>query len=199
MEHRARRSPDLDINLIRKILEILKDNPYVQVFKSMGSVPNTEEYKISLNTDIRLDQRRYNAPTASQVAAMWVEGNDPQNTFDRQVVLHGKGDRPIYIRAYYGCYDPLAYPLFFPGGETGWNRWMPYDGEAPVVDENNEDGTEGEDFLVLDRTSNVHDESNTDDAAGTSDVHDESNTYDAAGNCPDASNVFTFLFIDDHY
>jgi hypothetical protein len=24
-----------------------------------------------------------------------------------------------YIRAYHGCYDPLAYPLL-PGGETGW-------------------------------------------------------------------------------
>ena len=31
-----------------------------------------------------------------------------------------------YIRAYYGCYDPLSYPLFFPRGETGWNRWMKY-------------------------------------------------------------------------
>jgi hypothetical protein len=40
--------------------------------------------------------------------------------------VHGSGERPLYIRAYYGCYDPLAYPLFFPGGETGWNRWLPY-------------------------------------------------------------------------
>ena len=175
LEHRVKRSPDLDINLIRKILEILKNNPYVQIFKSMGSVPNIEEYKISLNTDIRLDQRRYNAPTASQVAAMWVEGSDPQNTFDRQVVLHSKGDRPIFIRAYYGCYDPLAYPLFFPGGETGWNRWMPYAEPPSVVQENNEDGTEGEDIQVLDRTSSVHVESNTDDAAG---------------NGPEACNVF---------
>jgi hypothetical protein len=60
------------------------------------------------------------------VAAIWVEGNDPMNCFDRSVVVHAKGGRPLYIRAYYGCYDPLAYPLFFPGGETGWNRKMPY-------------------------------------------------------------------------
>ena len=41
--------------------------------------------------------------------------------------MHGKkGDRPLYIRAYYGCYDPLSYPLFFPRGESGWNRWMSY-------------------------------------------------------------------------
>jgi hypothetical protein len=124
--HRAKRSPDLNIEVIRRILGILEQNPYAQVFKSLGSVPNLDEYRISLNTDIKLDQRRYNAPTTSQVAAIWVEGSDPQNCFDRSVVVHGKGDRPLYIRAYYGCYDPLSYPLFFPRGETGWNRWMPF-------------------------------------------------------------------------
>lgn len=31
-----------------------------------------------------------------------------------------------YIKAYHGCYDPLAYPLFHPRGETGWNKFMPY-------------------------------------------------------------------------
>jgi hypothetical protein len=124
--HRAKRSPDLNIEVIRKILRILELNPYAQVFKSLGAVPNLDEYRISLNTDIKLDQRRYNAPTASQVAAIWVEGSDPQNCFDRSAVVHGKGDRPLFIRAYYGCYDPLSYPLFFPRGETGWNHWMPY-------------------------------------------------------------------------
>ncbi|XP_044389453.1 uncharacterized protein [Triticum aestivum] len=125
--HRAKRSPDLNIDLIRKILLILEPKPHAQAFKSLGSVPNLDEYKISLNTDIKLDQRTYNAPTTSQVAAICVEGSHPQNCFDRSVVVHGKkGDRPLYIRAYYGCYDPLSYPLFFPRGESGWNRWMPY-------------------------------------------------------------------------
>jgi hypothetical protein len=98
----------------------------VQTFKSVGTFSNLDEYKIELNTNITLDQRRYNAPTTSEVAAIWVEGNDPMNCFDRSVVVHGKGGRPLYIRAYYGCYDPLAYPLFFPRGETGWDRKMPY-------------------------------------------------------------------------
>ena len=124
--HRVKRSPNLRLDLIRKILAILEHNPYAQVFKSLGAVPNLDEYRISLNTDIKLDQRRYNAPTTSQVAAIWVEGSDPQKTFDRSVIMYGKGERPLYIRAYYGCYDPLSYPLFFPRGEIGWNRWMPY-------------------------------------------------------------------------
>ncbi|KAM3206336.1 hypothetical protein ACQJBY_061802 [Aegilops geniculata] len=151
LEHRMKRSPDLDINLIRKILRILENNPYVETFKSLGSVPDLAEYKITLNTNIKLDQRWYNAPTASQVAAMWVEGTDPQHTFDRSVIVHAKGDRPLYIRAYYGCYDPLAYPLFYPVGETGWNRWLPYEGPTPAQagnedeDDNQDDEREADD------------------------------------------------------
>ena len=138
--HRVKRSLNLRLDLIRKILTILEHNPYAQVLKSLGAVPNLDEYRISLNTDINLDQRRYNAPTTSQVAAIWVEGSDPHKTFDRSVVVYGKGDpgkgdRPLYIRAYHGCYDPLSYPLFFPRGEIGWNRWMPY---IELVDDTNQ-------------------------------------------------------------
>ena len=95
--HRVKRSPNLRLDLIWKILAILEHNPYAQVFKSLGVVPNLDEYRISLNTDIKLDQRRYNAPTTSQVAAIWVEGSDPQKTFDRSVIVYGKGERPLYI------------------------------------------------------------------------------------------------------
>lgn len=127
LSHRIQRSPDLNVDLIRTILSILEHNPYVHTFKTIGSFSNLDEYKIELNTNITLDQRRYNAPTTSEVAAIWVEGNDSTKVFDRSVVVHAKGGgRPLYIRADYGCYDPLAYPLFFLGGETGWNRKMPY-------------------------------------------------------------------------
>jgi hypothetical protein len=138
LSHRVQRSPDLNLDLVLKIMKILEHNPYVQTFKTVGSYSNLDEYRIELNTNITLDQRRYNAPTASEVAAIWVEGNDPMNCFDRSVVVHGKGGDPLYIRAYYGCYDPLAYPLFFPGGETGWNRKMPY-AELPQVLAGNSD------------------------------------------------------------
>jgi len=89
-----------------------------------------DDYRIELNTNITPDQRRYNAPIASQVVAIWMEGNDPRRSFDRSVVVYGKTDRrPQYIRAYHGCYDPLAYPIYNPRGETGWNKFMPYSGD----------------------------------------------------------------------
>uniref|UniRef100_A0A0E0RC29 Helitron helicase-like domain-containing protein n=1 Tax=Oryza rufipogon TaxID=4529 RepID=A0A0E0RC29_ORYRU len=95
----------------------------------MGSVPNLDDYRISLNTNIVLDQRVYNAPTASQVAAIWIDGNDPRNQFDRSVIVFGRENHPHYIKPYHGNYDPLSYPLFFPGGEVGWNWGIPYDQE----------------------------------------------------------------------
>jgi hypothetical protein len=47
------------------IYRILQYNHYVHVFRSLSNVSNLEEYKIKLNMDIGVDQRRYNAPTVS--------------------------------------------------------------------------------------------------------------------------------------
>ncbi|OQU82809.1 hypothetical protein SORBI_3005G023301, partial [Sorghum bicolor] len=117
LAHRKKRSPDLDINLIRNVLRIMEGNPYVQTFNRIGAIPNLDDYVIELNTNVTPDQRRYNAPTASQVAAIWSDGNDPQRCSDRSVLVYARGDRPRYIKAYHGCYDPLAYPLLNPKGE----------------------------------------------------------------------------------
>ena len=34
-------------------------------------------------------------------------------------MVYPNSGHPVFIRAYYGCYDPLAYPVFYPSGETG--------------------------------------------------------------------------------
>jgi hypothetical protein len=70
IRHRIQWSPNLDEGVIRTVLRILEDNPYVRVFRSLGNVANLDEYRIELNTDIGVDQRRYNTPTISQVAAI---------------------------------------------------------------------------------------------------------------------------------
>ena len=67
MHHRIKRSPHLDASVIRTILNIMQDNPYVQIFKSLVTLTNLDCYTIELNTSIFVDQRRYNAPTMEQV------------------------------------------------------------------------------------------------------------------------------------
>jgi hypothetical protein len=65
IRHRIQRSPNLDEGVVRTVLRILEDNPYVRVFWSLGNVANLDEYRIELNTDIGFSKRRYNAPTVS--------------------------------------------------------------------------------------------------------------------------------------
>uniref|UniRef100_K4A156 ATP-dependent DNA helicase n=1 Tax=Setaria italica TaxID=4555 RepID=K4A156_SETIT len=93
--------------------------------RSMGQVDNLEDYHVELNLDQRLDQRTYNVPLTSEVAAVWIEGSEHRGQFDNSVVLQGK-DRSIHgIRSYHGCYDALSYSLFFPRGELGWHNCIP--------------------------------------------------------------------------
>lgn len=113
---------DQDKHVISIIANILRDNPYSEQFRCLGQAENIEDYEVILNLDQRLDQRTYNAPINSEVAAVWVEGNERRKTFDKNVILHGKNNEIQGIRSYHGCYDPLSYPLFFPRAELGWHN-----------------------------------------------------------------------------
>jgi hypothetical protein len=55
-----------------------------------------------------------------QATAIWQDGSDEQRKFKRSIMIHANSGHATFIHAYHGCYDPLAYPLFYPGGETGW-------------------------------------------------------------------------------
>ncbi|XP_072148537.1 uncharacterized protein [Setaria viridis] len=129
LEHRYRycrkEMYEQDQHVLLIITNTLRNNPYSEQFRSLGQEENLEDYRVMLNLDQRLDQRTYNAPITSEVAAVWIEGNERRNTFDRNVILHGNNNEIQGIRSYTGCYDPLSYPLFFPRGELGWHADIP--------------------------------------------------------------------------
>jgi hypothetical protein len=112
-------------------VDILRANPYSETFRSLGQVENMDECRIFLNTDYKLDQRTYNAPLTSEVAAVWVEGNEIYQYIDRGITLFGNDNRCYSIKPHHGCYDPLSYPLFFPRGELGWHPEIPKVGVNP--------------------------------------------------------------------
>nr|XP_027082380.1 uncharacterized protein LOC113704703 [Coffea arabica] len=107
---------------LKFLMRILLNNPYTKFFKSLRDIPNLDNYKIILNCYPGLDQRVYNLPSTSQVAAIWTE--DENETVDRsahiQVYTHSHTSHRI--NHYYGCYDPLQYPILFPRGECGWHH-----------------------------------------------------------------------------
>jgi hypothetical protein len=141
LEHRFHHSPNLDRDVIRRVVDILKDNPYSQMFRNLGGVDDLEEYRIELNTDMRLDQRRYNLPISSEVAAVWVESNDLRKHFECSVILFCKDNdiESIHIM------DVTIYcPIHCSSQEERWvgilrflrlvSAWMRYFNHVEFVD-----------------------------------------------------------------
>ena len=69
----------------------------------MGQAGHLNHYRLTLNLDQRLNQRTYNVPMASEVAAVWIEGSELLGQFQNSVVLHGKDRSRHGIRSYHGC------------------------------------------------------------------------------------------------
>ncbi|ONM20919.1 hypothetical protein ZEAMMB73_Zm00001d005363 [Zea mays] len=129
LEHRYRKCREehqqKDKEVINQIVDILRGNPYSEHLRTMGHVDNLDDYRIALNLDQTLNQKTYNAPLTSEVAAVWIEGSEGRGQFSKSVMLHGKDSSRHCIRSYHGCYDALSYPLFFPRGELGWHANIP--------------------------------------------------------------------------
>ncbi|PWZ31935.1 putative ubiquitin-like-specific protease 1B [Zea mays] len=114
-----------DKEVIRQIVDILHGNPYSEHLRTMGHVENLDDYRITLNLDQTLNQKTYNTPLTSKVAAVWIEGSEGRGQFSKSVMLLGKDSSSHCIRSSHGCYDALSYLLFFPRGELGWHANIP--------------------------------------------------------------------------
>ena len=91
----------------------------------MEYVHNNQPVSLRLRTivDNRVDQRRYNHPTASEVALI-LSGSGEDEYDTRDIVVHERGDGLKPISELRSDYLPLRYPLLFPRGEQGWHQNM---------------------------------------------------------------------------
>ncbi|XP_058222040.1 uncharacterized protein LOC131332039 [Rhododendron vialii] len=85
-------------------------------------------YDISIGVTARLkanpkipDQTQ-NPPVVSQVAAIWNPNEPDGELAERDIRVHTHYGHSQKIQYYYGCYDPVQYPLLFPLGEPGWHQ-----------------------------------------------------------------------------
>ncbi|XP_027083735.2 uncharacterized protein [Coffea arabica] len=115
-------SDKLREHTLRLLMRVLSNNPYTRFFKSLKDVPNIDNLNIVLNCYPSLDQRVYNLPSASQVAAIWTESEDQSSDRRAHIRVYSRSAGSHRIQHYYGCYDPLQYPLLFPRGECGWHH-----------------------------------------------------------------------------
>ncbi|OAD68566.1 hypothetical protein PHYBLDRAFT_172987 [Phycomyces blakesleeanus NRRL 1555(-)] len=122
IDQRQYHSPQLERSVLEKIQSILMEtNPFVHLFRTMDQISREKGQSIDLT--LRLvaegprDQRRYNAPTASEIAVLIM--NNEEGT-SRDIVLHTRANFQQNINEYHQSYDALHYVLLFPHGEDGW-------------------------------------------------------------------------------
>lgn len=109
-------------SIIKQLQNILNLNPYANLFRRLSNIDNLHEYQIYLKSDTGVDQRTFNYPTVSQVAAMWNETDGQRGDLSKEIRVYTHDGRTQIIKHYFGCYDPLQYPLIFARGETGWHE-----------------------------------------------------------------------------
>nr|GEU74390.1 hypothetical protein [Tanacetum cinerariifolium] len=122
-----------------KYLQLYFYDPETEIEHS--NLSPLEKYRVELTTSVKDNQRLYNRPTTSKV-----EGNKNITTYKRSIVVYGRSEYPTQIQAYFTCYDPLSYLMFFPNGEAGWHKKNPRAGVdiRELIDDDDNDGTEDE-------------------------------------------------------
>lgn len=122
----------LDGPTMQVIQDILYEvNPYINLYKNahqiMSEKPPEEQHTIAMRLVLQQgdDQRRYNLPTVSEVAAVIPARTDAEQQQQKsdycEVVLRMRGGGLYYISQCHPMYTPLHYVLLFPRGETGWH------------------------------------------------------------------------------
>ncbi|GER52083.1 replication protein A 70 kDa DNA-binding subunit B [Striga asiatica] len=122
VSNRLAACPRLTESITVKILKILESNPYAKFFRGLENLSNLDDCHIVLRAVPALDQRIYNQPTESEVAALWVDNGSNEETCRRDIQVHSRGGLSHKIQYYFGCYDPLQYPVLFPFGQIGWHE-----------------------------------------------------------------------------
>ncbi|KAF8901877.1 hypothetical protein CPB84DRAFT_908724 [Gymnopilus junonius] len=149
LEARASQNRDLNINLIAHLQVMLSENhQYVPVYKhayeilqAHGDVPDAQ---VRLRLEPGVDRRRYNLPTADEVAVI-LPGDG--SCGPRDIILRQRGGPLHRISDLHPAYTPLQYPLLFPRGENGWHPQLQLQvlenegqGGNPHAGEDEEDG-----------------------------------------------------------
>lgn len=97
--------------VVKKLMEILKINPYSTFVKSLTDIPELSDFYIALKSDSGLDQRIYSLPISSEVVAIWIEEQTNNRISTPHILIYTHSNRSQLVNYYYGCYDPLQYPL----------------------------------------------------------------------------------------
>ena len=122
VQNRLYNSDQLNLSILTQIIDILKLNSYCAFFRSLKNIPTLKDLRIHKRSDVALDQCVCNTPSASQVAAICVEDDSSRVHSSRDIIVYSHPESSHSVQYYFGCYDPLQYPLLFPYGDSGWHQ-----------------------------------------------------------------------------
>lgn len=123
-EHRLEEGHGLDVEVLHKIKTILDMyNPFVQRFRQISQHPQIMSCRLLIR-DRPATDRQYILPTASQVAAVLVGGEDFMESDDRDILICATDGNLLTLKEYTGYYDPMQYPLLHPHGTYGWDKCL---------------------------------------------------------------------------
>ena len=106
------------VRLIQRILDM--HNPFVERFRQLSRTPNLHQCKLLIKEQ-PLNQPQYCLPSASQMAAIIVGGEEVGSLSGREILVQTFSGNLINIQDTAGYYDPLQYPILFPFGTYGWD------------------------------------------------------------------------------
>jgi hypothetical protein len=130
LEHRCRLNSNLDPDTLHVLQDmLLSNNRYVTIYRHSFEI--LEHYDPDDDVSIRLrvtstqDHRRFNLPTADEVAVI-LPGMEGVTTDQRSrdIVLQNRTHGLQIISDLHPAYVPLYYVLLFPYGENGWHPGM---------------------------------------------------------------------------
>ncbi|XP_019189454.1 PREDICTED: uncharacterized protein LOC109183853 isoform X2 [Ipomoea nil] len=122
VENRIKGAERMNASVVENLIDVLGSNPYSQFFRNLKDISSLDDCNILIRSNASLDQRVYNMPTSSQVAATWVDEQDGSGQNNHDIRVFAKTGQSHSVKYNYGCYDPLQYPLLFPYGESGWHE-----------------------------------------------------------------------------
>ena len=127
MSHFCKYDVVLNDLLLRALQNMFHDqNPYaIQLKHARERIhhnPNAPIHlKISTVEAPSSDHRRYNRPTANEVAAILPGAEDTTETGPRDLIIEYRTGRLRRISELHSAYLPLRYPILLPYGEQGWH------------------------------------------------------------------------------
>ncbi|XP_021741311.1 uncharacterized protein LOC110707591 [Chenopodium quinoa] len=126
VKNRSSTFPEVEQEMVQLLMQVMDRNPYAQFFRSLREIPVVESTEIHLNRNPVLGQRVYNAPTANEVDVIWSEETSSSEYSSPHIIACGKRNTttPHRIMHYYGCHDPLQYPLLYPHGDCEWHEGL---------------------------------------------------------------------------